>query len=62
MWHDHTFSQRNKATKRVEASGEGDWKKIERSGVSSIGGLHKTARLGIPAHYNIGFKLHWFRY
>ena len=48
MWHDHTFSQRNKATKRAEASGEENSKKIERSGVNNIGGLHKTVRLGIP--------------
>ena len=48
MWHDHTFSQRNTATKRAEASGEENWKKIERSGVNNIGGLHKTVRLGIP--------------
>ena len=41
MWHDHTFSQRNKATNRAEASGEGDWKKIGRSGVSNIGLLAK---------------------
>ena len=48
MWHDNTFSQRNKATKRAETLGEEDWKKIERSRVSNVGGLHKTAGVRNP--------------
>ena len=48
MWHDHIFSQKNKATKRAEASGEEDWKKIEKRWVSNIGGLHKIAGVRNP--------------
>ena len=35
---DHPFSQRNKATKRVQGKRRGGWTKFEKGGLGNIGG------------------------
>ena len=50
MWHDHLFSQRNKATKRaVVLEGEGGvGQNLTKGGLCNIRCLHKIGALGTP--------------
>ena len=38
MWRDHSFSQRDKATKRAVEEGGGSWTKFEKAGKQYGGG------------------------
>ena len=39
MWRDHSFSQRDKATKRAVEEGWGSWTKFEKAGKQYGGGV-----------------------
>ena len=47
MWHNHAFSQGNKATKIARDGGrEGEgWKSLKKGISSNVGDLHKTGGL-----------------
>ena len=51
MCHDHTFSQRNKATKTTWGRGGGVLEKFEKGRVSNIGGLYKIGSLEPSSNY-----------